>query len=166
MDFEVVAVEAGGKIQEVDFQGSFLGGLEGWAKADVGNTAGRLSAWEHRLDRINPVGGELLVVGFEVRGGETEPTSQFLAFDYRAQDCEWPPETELRRFEVSTLDGLTDAGAADRLASDFDGRDLNGPESGAGAQFPDPIDRPRAVLPKCPPASDNDLRKRTAAFVE
>jgi hypothetical protein len=157
-DFEVLAVKVAVEIEEMDFEGVEAIGGEGGAPAEVedGLMEGVVFA-DLNAGGVDAAGGkELLNVG-EVGGGKAEEPSALVARDDGSGDGVGAAKEPGGIGEEPLQDRGANAGAADGLAIEFDGRDdFDGDVVGAG-KFGETGGVAFAVAAKGPIPADGDV---------
>ena len=157
-DPELLVVEVGLEIEEVDFEGVGAVGGEGGALAEVhdGAVFGEVSG-DAGAGGVDSARREELRDFGEVGGGEADGAAPFLAVDDFADDGVGAAEEAGGVVEAALEDGLADAGAADDLAIKLDGRDGLDDEAVGLGQLGEARGVALAVAAEGPVDADGDL---------
>ena len=161
-DFDALAVEVAGVIEEVDFELTLRNTvvLNSRAETEIGD-AGKTLAIDGGFDRIHPDGGKLLGFQSEVGGGEAQFSSQLTALDNGAVNGVVAAEEAGSGGEVATFDGKTDPGAADGFFGDDHGGDAVNLETHGLAKSRQGLQIAAAAFAEGPIVADSDTAQRT-----
>jgi len=165
-DFDVLAVDVLVEIEEVEFQDALAGGgANGGADAEVDDAFERAASPEGGHG-VHAVGGELLVVCAQIRGGKAEGAAELVAAHDCAEDRVVAAQQQGGASEVACLDGTADGGAGDDFAIDLDGGDADLVETEAVAHLAEHFEIAGTAAAEAPLVADADFAQRAAGVVQ
>ena len=165
-DFEVLAVEVAGEIEEVHFEDALARGVsDRGADADI-HDAAMLVLPVPNLDRIHAVGRELLVVCAEVGCGEAEGPAELISVNDGAENGVVASQELGGAGQVAGFDGGADGGAGYDFAIGLDGGDADFVKTEAVTHAAEHFEIAGAAAAETPLVADADFSKGVAGGVQ